>query len=71
MNMNDLYHIPAGATPMTVADAVIRECSDEGFLQDVVFFINAYLCRTYNAPIFEAKLDSVKTTDKFTNMRDT
>lgn len=48
MNMNDLYHIPAGATPMTVADAVVRECNDEGFLQDVVFFINAYLCRTYN-----------------------
>lgn len=36
-----------GATPFTVADAVIRECGDEEWLEDVVYFIQAYINRTY------------------------
>lgn len=36
-----------GATPFTVADAVIRECPDKEWLEDVVFYINAYIERTY------------------------
>ena len=51
---------------MTIADAVIRECADEEWLQDVVFFINAYITRTYMTPTFNTEAVS-----KFTNMRDT
>lgn len=36
-----------GATPFTAADAVIRECPEKEFLEDVVFFLNAYIERTY------------------------
>lgn len=35
--------LQSGATPMTVAEMVIRECSDEEWLQEVVYFINCYL----------------------------
>ena len=44
-----------GATPFTVADAVIRECPDRGWLKDVVFYINAYLERTYVSSVEEAE----------------
>lgn len=36
-----------GATPFTVADAVIRECPDKNWLKDIVFFLNVYIERTY------------------------
>lgn len=39
----------SGATPFTVADAVIRECPDKEWLEDVVFFLNAYIGRTYKS----------------------
>ena len=39
----------SGATPFTVADAVIRECADKEWLDDVVFFLNAYIKRTYTS----------------------
>ena len=38
-----------GATPFTVADAVIRECADKEWLEDVVFFLNTYIERTYTS----------------------
>lgn len=46
-------NVPSGSTPLTIADAVIRECADEEWLQDVVFYINAYISRTYNTPVYE------------------
>lgn len=36
-----------GATPFTVADAVIRECPEREWLADVVFYLNTYIKRTY------------------------
>lgn len=36
-----------GATPFTVADAVIRECGDKEWLEDIIFFLRAYIDRTY------------------------
>lgn len=34
-----------GATPMTVAEMVVRECNDKEWLNDVVYYINCYLSR--------------------------
>lgn len=36
-------YIASGATPMTVADLITRECHDREFLESVIFFINAYI----------------------------
>lgn len=36
-----------GATPMTVAELVVRECDDEEWLNDVIYYINAFIERTY------------------------
>lgn len=41
----------SGATPFTVADAVIRECADKEWLEDVVFYLNAYIERTYKSKV--------------------
>lgn len=38
----------AGATPMTIADAVVRECPDKEILEDVVYYINAYITREWD-----------------------
>ena len=38
-----------GATPFTVADAVIRECPEREWLEDVIFFLDAYIERTYKS----------------------
>ena len=38
-----------GATPFTVADAVIRACPKREWLNDVVFYLNAYRERTYES----------------------
>ena len=46
-NTSVVFKFPSGSTPMTVADAVIRECADKEWLEDVVYFLNAYLLRTY------------------------
>lgn len=43
----DKLIIGNGATPLTVADAVIRECGDRNWLEDVIYFIQAYIDRTY------------------------
>ena len=34
--------VPTGATPMTIADAILRECDYET-LTDVLYFIDCYL----------------------------
>ena len=36
-----------GATPLTVAEVVVRECGDEDWLEDVIYYLRAYLNRTY------------------------
>jgi len=38
-----------GATPFTAAEAVVRECPDREWLEDVVFYLNAYIERTYKS----------------------
>ena len=34
--------VPAGATPMTIADAILREC-DRETLEEVLYFIDCFL----------------------------
>lgn len=34
--------VPAGATPMTIADAILRECNRET-LEEVLYFIDCFL----------------------------
>ena len=34
--------VPTGATPMTIADAILREC-DEEVLRDVLYYIDCFL----------------------------
>ena len=38
---------PAGTTPMTIADAIVRECNDRDILEDVIYYLNCYIERTY------------------------
>ena len=49
----------SGATPFTVADAVIRECPDREWLADVVFYIDTYIGRTYTSNIVQAESEEV------------
>lgn len=34
--------VPAGSTPMTIADAILREC-DRETLEEVLYFIDCFL----------------------------
>lgn len=34
--------VPAGATPMTIADAILRECDSE-ILEEVLYYIDCFL----------------------------
>ena len=45
-NENKLY-LASGATPLTTADAIIRECSDENWLKDTIYYLNCYIDRVY------------------------
>lgn len=45
--IEDKMIIGNGGTPLTVADAVIRECPEKEWLEDVIYFIQAYIDRTY------------------------
>ena len=46
--LNNKLILQNGATPFTVADAVIRECGgDKEWLEDIIFFLQAYIDRTY------------------------
>ena len=40
-------YVGNNATPMTVAEMVVRECPDHEWLADVVYYIKAYLNREY------------------------
>lgn len=44
MRMNDPCNLnaPAGATPMTIADAILREC-DKETLTEVLYYIDCYM----------------------------
>jgi hypothetical protein len=44
---DNVLNLAKGATPMTVADLVIRECNDREWLEDVMFYIEKYIERTY------------------------
>lgn len=49
--IEDKLIVGNGGTPLTVADAVIRECADRKWLEDVIYFIKAYIDRTYTSDI--------------------
>ena len=47
--LNNKLILQDGATPFTAADAVIRECVDKEWLEDVIFYLQAYIDRTFSA----------------------
>ena len=49
-----------GATPFTVADAVIRENPEKEWLEDVVFYLNAYIKRTYTSDVCAVREDKAE-----------
>ena len=60
--MENKLTLGAGATPLTVAELVVRECSDEEFLEDVVYFINCYIERNRKSRLVDcrAKMQEVE-----------
>lgn len=38
-----VLYLQDGATPMTIAELVVRESSDKEILEEVVYFLNCYL----------------------------
>ena len=42
-NKPSVLYLQDGATPMTIAEMVVRECNDKEILDEVVYFINCYL----------------------------
>lgn len=44
MKMNEPcnLNVPTGATPMTIADAILRECDNET-LQEVLYYIDCFM----------------------------
>lgn len=46
-NAENRLVLASGATPMTVADAIIRECNDRGWLEDTIYYLEAYIGREY------------------------
>ena len=48
-NAKNRLVLTSGATPMTVADAIIRECNDKAWLEDVIYYIGAYIEREYTS----------------------
>lgn len=48
-----------GATPFTVADAVIRACPEREWLSDVVFYLETYIGRTYTSNIVRAESEDI------------
>ena len=55
-----------GATPFTVADAVIRACPEREWLVDVVFYIDADIGRTYVSDVQAAEEDVARMFDNAT-----
>lgn len=46
-NVENRLVLTSGATPMTVADAIIRECNDKAWLEDVIYYLGVYVGREY------------------------
>lgn len=46
-NAENRLILASGATSMTVADAIIRECSDKRWLEDVIYYLEVYVEREY------------------------
>lgn len=45
--------MPQNATPLTVADTLIRWCNDRAFIEDVMYYVECYYKRqTENATVF-------------------
>ena len=36
-----------GTTPLSIADAVIRECPEKEWLEDIIYFLQCYIDRTW------------------------
>lgn len=34
---------PSGSTPMTYAKTLVRECNDREWIEEVIYWLNAYL----------------------------
>lgn len=47
INKPSKLYVGNNATPMTVAEMVVRECPDHEWLDDVVYYIKAYINREY------------------------
>lgn len=48
--MNNEYakiQTPDGATPLTIADAVIRECDEKETIEDVIYYLKCYVKREF------------------------
>lgn len=45
--LEDKMILSNGSTPLTAADAIIRECADKEWLDDVIFYLQMYVRRTY------------------------
>lgn len=54
-NAENRLVLTSGATPMTVADAIIRECSDREWLEDVIYYLGIYVGREYASQESEDK----------------
>lgn len=44
---NSKMNLPNGATPISIADVVIREAKDRKWLEDVVHYIQCYIDREW------------------------
>ena len=48
-NTENRLILTSGATPMTVADIIIRECCDKSWLEDVIYYLEKYVEREYTS----------------------
>lgn len=40
-----------GGTPMSIADAVIREVNDKEILEDIIYYLQVYINREYTSEV--------------------
>lgn len=49
-------HTANGSTPLTVADAIIRDIGDdEVTIREIIFYLNVYLDRVYGNNVHDAE----------------
>lgn len=66
ISVNDnKINLPNGATPMSIADVVIREAKERDWLEDVVHYIQCYIDREWGESENQEEL-----TEKFEKERD-